>query len=282
MGRKSSDYYKILGVSKNASVSEIKKAYRKLIKIYHPDIYGNGKSDFVRLLNEAYKILSNPETRKIYDEKNHSFWDSVVEVVRKVYSIGANAVDYNKFSFAGKFVKSVFSRIKLLFRDLNSSHKNNTLSINEIIFRIKYSSNPFVRANALKMLASKRKKRFVYIFVDMLSDPSVEVRKVAVEIIGDMKVKTAVGKLIEMFHRENSSSMKRLIFKNIMKIGSAESERFLNDEIIANYPSYKNFLIKFFYTIGLDSSVIVDFENREEVKNLIVRTFADAERIGAV
>lgn len=65
------DYYKILGVSKNANQEEIKKAYRKLAHKYHPDKGGNEEK--FKELNAAYQVLSDPEKRKQYDTFGSSF-----------------------------------------------------------------------------------------------------------------------------------------------------------------------------------------------------------------
>ncbi len=67
------NYYQILGIRFNASQSEIKKAYRNLIKKYHPDVIKNSKSDRKKLqeIMEAYKVLSNEKERKRYDEWGH-------------------------------------------------------------------------------------------------------------------------------------------------------------------------------------------------------------------
>lgn len=63
------DYYKILGVSKTATESDIKKAYRKLARKYHPDLNPNDKEAEKKFkdINEANEVLSNPENRKKYD-----------------------------------------------------------------------------------------------------------------------------------------------------------------------------------------------------------------------
>lgn len=64
------DYYKILGIDKNASESDIKKAYRKLARKYHPDLNPNDKEAERKFkeINEANEVLSNPENRKKYDK----------------------------------------------------------------------------------------------------------------------------------------------------------------------------------------------------------------------
>lgn len=64
------DYYKILGIDKTASESDIKKAYRKLARKYHPDVNPNDKVAEAKFkeINEANEVLSNPENRKKYDK----------------------------------------------------------------------------------------------------------------------------------------------------------------------------------------------------------------------
>ena len=64
------DYYKILGITKNATEDEIKKAYRKLARKLHPDINPDDKESHAKFqqLNEANEVLSNPEKRKKYDK----------------------------------------------------------------------------------------------------------------------------------------------------------------------------------------------------------------------
>jgi curved DNA-binding protein CbpA len=61
------NYYEVLGVSKGSTQNEIKKAYRNLSKLHHPDREGGDQEKF-SVIAEAYEVLSDPEKRKEYDE----------------------------------------------------------------------------------------------------------------------------------------------------------------------------------------------------------------------
>src|SRR5437667_4060046 len=64
------DYYDVLGVKKTASVDEIRKAFRKLARKYHPDVNPGDKAaeEKFKALSEANDVLSDPKKRKIYDQ----------------------------------------------------------------------------------------------------------------------------------------------------------------------------------------------------------------------
>ncbi len=71
------DYYRVLGVAKDATAKDIKAAYRKLARKHHPDVNPGNKSAEARFkeINEAYEVLGDPEKRKRYDTLGQN-WDA--------------------------------------------------------------------------------------------------------------------------------------------------------------------------------------------------------------
>lgn len=71
MAKRKRDYYVVLGVSRDATETEIKRAFRELARKYHPDVNATDEGERFREINEAYAVLSNRETRARYDRWGH-------------------------------------------------------------------------------------------------------------------------------------------------------------------------------------------------------------------
>ncbi len=63
------DYYAILEVSPSATTAEIKKSYRRLARLHHPDLNQDALDTHIKRLNEAYEVLRDPVKRATYDEQ---------------------------------------------------------------------------------------------------------------------------------------------------------------------------------------------------------------------
>ncbi|MDE6679309.1 MAG: DnaJ domain-containing protein [Ruminococcus sp.] len=68
------DYYEVLGIQKGASDDEIKKAYKKKAREFHPDLHPDDPTceDKMKEVNEAYEVLSNPDKKQRYDQFGHA------------------------------------------------------------------------------------------------------------------------------------------------------------------------------------------------------------------
>lgn len=97
---KKRDYYEVLGIQKSASDAEIKKAYRKMAKKYHPDMNKDNSQaeELFKEVTEAYNVLSDKEKRKLYDQFGH---DAFEEGAAQSGAYGGEAGGYQEFHYTG-------------------------------------------------------------------------------------------------------------------------------------------------------------------------------------
>src|SRR5947209_7894177 len=87
------DYYQILGIKRDAKPEEIKKAYRRLARKYHPDVNPGDKSaeERFKLITEAHDVLSDPKKRSVYDRFGQYSDNLADAAARGAYGAGGNA-----------------------------------------------------------------------------------------------------------------------------------------------------------------------------------------------
>src|SRR5215510_9620259 len=92
MPTQSKDYYAILGVKKSASAEDVRKAFRKLARKYHPDVKPGDKKaeEKFKEISEANDVLSDPKKRKIYDQVGF-YSDNIDPAAAEAYARGGGA-----------------------------------------------------------------------------------------------------------------------------------------------------------------------------------------------
>src|SRR4029077_14140732 len=103
------DYYKVLGLDKNATQDDIKKAYRKLARKHHPDLNPNDKEAHKKFqqINEANEVLSDPEKRKKYDQYGKD-WQHA-EQFEQARQSQQQSHSFGGETFSGDFEEGEFS-----------------------------------------------------------------------------------------------------------------------------------------------------------------------------
>ena len=108
------DYYQILGLSRGASNDEIKKAYRRLARQYHPDLHSGAKKSEMekkfKEVNEAHEVLSDPDKRKKYDQYGAQ-WEQAEAFERARQQAGARGQRGPEFAFEGEGFSDIFENL---------------------------------------------------------------------------------------------------------------------------------------------------------------------------
>lgn len=123
------DYYSVLGISRSATDKDIKAAYRKLARKYHPDVNPGNKAaeDKFKEINQAYEVLSDADKRKKYDQFGEN-WEHADQFSQNARPGGAGAgFDYSQFNYGGAQGNAGFSSgggMDSLFEELFSGARS--------------------------------------------------------------------------------------------------------------------------------------------------------------
>jgi len=207
------DYYSLLGVSRQASAAEIKLAYRAMVKKYHPDLNPDGAAEFAKI-TAAYTVLKNHEKRQEYDKKGS------VSHERKNLTFAFR--EFKAWLFGLEFLKSLFGLRKL---SSNKTHAASGLDNDALLQRVLYSANPHVRVNAVKALFAKNEHGIRRDLLRLLySELPFEIKKVIVHLTIEKPDKDSLHILDNIASSDKDSRLSRLIrsFRKIKPVQTAD------------------------------------------------------------
>ncbi len=274
------DYYKTLGISREASIIDIKKIYRKLVLKYHPDINTeNDAEDKFKQIVEAFNVLSNPYKRAEYDEKNVV---SHFPAVKKYSTKRFNAVRKIITELPEIFYKAVLKIRTIVSHPKPDTDDDRVFFCNddehakkvqpeELSDKFYNSENKYVRMHALKCLIAKKGKRAFKEIQAGFTDISKEVRHVSIKATGYLNIRQFVNELDTLYKRSSREIRKEIV----VAFSKMDSTRVKELLIQACFDADDNVKIlalksikKFKYITNRDQFNNLAYEKNEEVKKL--------------
>jgi DnaJ-class molecular chaperone len=146
-------FYEILGVPRDSERSAIKQAYRKLVKLYHPDINKDGERAFEEI-TQAYNTLIDPEKRAEYEEKLKTRGKTPDRSAKPRFGFR----EFKTWLFSLNFLKALFGQKKVSNPYAGIDKSVTSLDIKDLLQRVIYSTNIYVQINAVRAVFAKKKK----------------------------------------------------------------------------------------------------------------------------
>jgi DnaJ-class molecular chaperone len=242
-----SDYYVILGISRNASQDDIKKAYRALALKYHPDkAIGDNpeeKEKQFKLINEAYQVLSDVQKRTIYDMTTNF----------------SNSESYDcNDELLSKFINNLLNMLKTVLKN-KASAKESKKETKPMVLTIPITLDELYRGETKKIVV-KVKRNDIYDTIPLYFSLINYNRKIVFEKMGD----------------EDDHGIRQDIH---IKLDIKEHEHIHIDSVLSGYDIiyyYQTLSLYEFYTC---KEIDLDYLNGEKIK--IVKTFDDINSLVA-
>ncbi len=133
------DYYEVLGVSKTATQDEIKSAYRKLAKKYHPDNQETGDAEKFKEASEAFSVLGDEQKRKTYDQFGHAAFDQNAGGANPFSGSGFEGFNFNggNFSDLNDILSQMFGGFGFGGGRSRQATRNGPMKGNDTVMRIR-------------------------------------------------------------------------------------------------------------------------------------------------
>lgn len=232
-------YYEILGIENFSSIEEVKKAYKRLVKQYHPDV--NRENNSIELYKDivnAYTILKDPQTKAEYDQQlknqkeiNHkmkfefSTYDlflSTDKLLNKIKLFFKNIAGYVK-----QVTKGEKHSINIFEDEYSISEEILNLPLEELEDRLLYSDNKYVKINSAIAIGLKKEKKSLPVLESMLVSSSSELKKVLIWAIGNLKMKKSLN-VLKILYNTSSNEIKIEILKAMYKITEGKGYFIMN------------------------------------------------------
>ncbi|MCX8058855.1 MAG: DnaJ domain-containing protein [Spirochaetes bacterium] len=275
MGDFSQNFYSILNVRPDSSMSEIKKQYRKLVLKYHPDLNKSPEAEeMFKKINKAFSILSNPKTRLKYDtmieEENNSI--NIIDYIKKLnIRLKKNYIKRNQ-----NFSKEEIISVDQYTLELPSS---------ELYRRVKESTNPYVKKVAILALIKKDLNSNYHFLIKVLKEEeNYEVIIFTLNFISEIYGKKII---YDIFFLKDSKSkeVKFLLIDLCLKYKCSKSEEIIKAliydkdidvrlkaiEAIKEYDS--NSLLQIIYNLLNDENELIKLEAKNifsELKKALI------------
>ena len=220
------DYYKILGISRDATFDEIKKAYKYLVLTKHPDVNKapNAQDEFMAIIR-AYNILRDEGKRAEYDEQLEAERSMLDKIGFKYACDTIVKKSSNVFKKLGKLVKNIAgSRYSADMAELNTEcdippeiMAMSKMPTAELEMRLSVSDNTFVRSYAAFALGVKCDKSAIVTLEKSLRDPELAVREKVVWAIGELRMKKSLP-LLQQIYENSGTAIRDAALKAVFRI----------------------------------------------------------------
>ena len=191
------NYYSILMIGEDATQEEVKKAYRRCARLYHPDVSGHETAEKFKEVVKAYKVLGDPDERGRYDD------------ARKIKQRDISIRFSNRMPNSGARGKTSAANINLHHSSPTSIRKEPpqrhdgqegwakddpelvNMPVDELLDRVRNSTNRYVRQKAIELLEKRQALEAVGHLIESLNDPIKEVQIASLRALGELRSRRA-------------------------------------------------------------------------------------------